>query len=339
MPVNSHLYCDTILTMQASALYESCVLCSRLCSVNRNAGSRGFCGETSELRLGFAGIHQGEEPPITANGGSGTIFVSGCNLGCAFCQNYQISKEGMGREITAVEFAEICLTLQKKGAENINIVTGSHAAPALALGIAEAKKQGLAIPVVWNSSGYEGMEVLEILKDHVDVFLPDLKTLNPDISGRYFNAPDYPSQAAAAIQKMIEYRELRYSGISLVSGVIIRHLVIPGYLDDTHQVLAWFTKNCSSKALLSLMTQYTPVYSDNEKKSGGKIASGTHIPGTYLSENEYDAALLMLDEYGIDHGFCQELVTGSDWLPDFNRTNPFSSELSLPVWHWKKGFV
>ena len=339
MPVNSLLYCDTIQAMPDSSQYDRCVLCSRLCAVNRNTGNRSFCGETSALRLGFAGIHKGEEPSITGNGGSGTIFVSGCNLGCAFCQNYQISKEGMGREITAVEFVEICLVLQKKGAENINIVTGSHAAPALALGIAEAKKQGLAIPVVWNSSAYEGMEVLEILKDHVDVYLPDLKTLNPDISSRYFNAPEYPSQAATAIQKMIEYRELRYSGISLVSGVIIRHLVIPGFLDDTRQVLSWFAENCNYKALLSLMTQYTPVYSGNEKKSGGKIASGTPIPGTYLSEKEYDAVLLMLDEYGIDHGFCQELVTGSDWLPDFNRTNPFSSELSLAVWHWKKGFV
>ena len=323
---------DTIHTMPGYAQYDNCLLCSRRCAVNRNAVNRGFCGETSALRLGFAGIHKGEEPPITANGGSGTVFISGCNLGCVFCQNFQVSRGGMGREVSAVEFAEICIALQKKGAENINIVTGSHAAPALALGIIEAKKQGLAVPVVWNSSAYEGMETLEILKDHVDVYLPDLKTLNPEISGRYFNAPDYPSQAAAAIQKMIEHRELCYSGISLVSGVVIRHLVIPGYLESTRKVLAWFAENCNYRALLSLMTQYTPVY-------GGNPVSGTLIPGTYLSENDYNAVLLMLNEYGIDHGFCQELVTGSDWLPDFNNTNPFSSELSMPVWHWKKGFV
>ena len=285
------------------------------------------------MRLAFAGIHQGEEPSITGNGGSGTVFVSGCNLGCAFCQNYQISKDGMGRVAEAGEFAEICLTLQDKGAENINIVTGSHAAPVLASAIAEAKKQGLKIPVLWNSSAYESIEALEIIKDHVDVYLPDLKTLDPVFAKRFFNAPDYPAQAGAAILKMTEYRKIDYSGISLVSGLMIRHLVIPGYLENTRQVLAWFAENCKNRALLSLMTQYTPVHG-SEKNPASDV-----IPGGYLSENEYEAVLLMLEEYGIDYGFCQELVTGSDWLPDFNRTNPFSSELSLPLWHWKQGFV
>ena len=325
------------------SFYKNCLLCPRRCGVNRNAGFLGYCGETSELRLAFAGIHKGEEPPITGTGGSGTIFVSGCNLGCAFCQNFQISKAAvgsgaMGRVVDSGEFAEICLALQERGAENINIVTGSHAAAAIALSIEAARKQGLHIPVLWNSSGYDGEETLEILKDIVDVYLPDFKTLDAIFASRFFNAPDYPEHAAAALLKMMKSRELRFgpgrgadvgsAAEIMLSGVMIRHLVIPGFLENTRQVLAWFAENCNGsgngRALLSLMTQYTPV----------KTVTDT-IPTNYLLEREYEAVLSMLDEYGIDNGFCQELVTGSDWLPDFSRPNPFSSELSVPVWHWK----
>ena len=333
--------------------YKNCVLCPRRCGVDREAGQRGYCGETSELRIAFAGIHRGEEPPVTGKGGSGTIFVSGCNLGCAFCQNFQlsrgkqISQKGIGRVVDTGEFVEICLALQNKGAENINIVTGSHAAPALALGIMAARKQGLFIPALWNSSGYDGTETLEIIKDIVDVYLPDLKTLDPGIAARFFNAPDYPEHAAAAILKMIDNRKLRFgpgqnesaqsvqqkaSTEIMVSGVMIRHLVIPGFPENTRQVLRWFSENCNgknshSRALLSIMTQYTPV----QTGAGGEA----DIPNRYVSKSEFETVLSMLDEFGIDDGFCQELVTGSEWLPDFTRPNPFSSELSVPVWHWR----
>jgi len=302
--------------------YAHCLLCPRKCGANREEGQLGYCGETSALRLGFAGIHRGEEPPITGRGGSGTIFISGCNLGCAFCQNYQLWN-GIGRTVSLNEFAEICFALQNKGACNINIVTGSHAAPALCEGIAEARKRGLSIPVLWNSSGYDGIESLKILKDTVDVYLPDLKTLDSDLSVRFFNAPDYPEIAACTILKMMEYRELNLGAETMIGGVMIRHLVIPGYLANTRQVLKWFSEQCRGRALLSLMTQYTPVYLNK------------NIPDRFVSDSEYEEVLLMLDEFKIDDGFCQELVTGSDWLPDFRRPNPFSSELSVPVWHWK----
>jgi putative pyruvate formate lyase activating enzyme len=305
--------------------YSNCLLCPRCCGVERQAGALGYCGETNELRIAFAGIHQGEEPPITGNGGSGTVFVTGCNLGCAFCQNYQISHQGMGRPVPPREFAELCLLLQEAGAENINIVTGSHAGPAISLGIKEARECGLVIPVLWNTSGYEGAKTLEILMDIIDVYLPDLKTLDSKIAARFFNAPDYPEHAANAILKMMEYRELRFDNETMVSGVMIRHLIIPNYLESTRQVLRWFSENCKGKALLSLMTQYTPV-----QASAAKMKIPTH----YISEDEYEAVLSMLDEFGIDNGYYQELVTGSDWLPDFSLANPFSSQLSVPVWHW-----
>jgi putative pyruvate formate lyase activating enzyme len=328
------------------SLYKNCTLCPRHCGINRydigrQQGQLGYCKETAVLRIAFAGIHKGEEPPITGSGGSGTLFITGCNLGCAFCQNFQISQQGMGRVVEAAEFAEICLLLQEKGAENINIVTGNHAAPAIALGIGAARKQGLFIPVLWNSSGYDGLETLEILRDFVDVYLPDLKTLDSELAAKFFNAPDYPEHATAAIRRMMEYRKPRFgpgrdtSVEVLHSGVMVRHLVIPGLLENTRQVLRWFSKNCQSdsncqgalapgRALLSLMTQYTPVQADSR-----------NIPGGYVSPREYEAVLSMLDEFGIEDGYCQELVTGSDWLPDFKRPNPFSSKLSLPVWHWK----
>ena len=329
------------------SFYSSCVMCPRMCGINRESGEKGFCGETSELRVAFAGIHRGEEPPVSGPNGSGTIFISGCNLGCAFCQNYQISKGNqsskgdqisksvIGKTVDSGEFADICISLQEKGAANINIVTGSHSVPAIVSGIETARKRGLSIPVLWNSSGYDGINALEMLKDHIDVYLPDLKTLDCGIAARFFNASDYPEHAAAAIKKMMEYRRLRFEGNVIKSGVIIRHLVIPGFPENTRTVLKWFAENClenidghknRSKALLSVMPQYTPLNSTENK----------NIPSRFLSQNEYDAVVQMLEDSGIEDGFCQELVTGADWLPDFRRPNPFSSELSIPVWHWKQ---
>jgi putative pyruvate formate lyase activating enzyme len=245
----------------------------------------------------------------------------------------------MGRIVSEGEFARLCMTLQDHGAENINIVTGSHAAPALALGIRAARKQGLAIPVLWNSSAYESPKALNLLRETAEVYLPDLKTLDPALAARFFNAPDYPERAAEAIRRMMDFRKLTFGPPRgnkpggdnagnprvLCSGVLIRHLVLPGYLEATRQVLRWFTDNAQGRALLSLMTQYTPP------KTGGP-----DIPTRYISEKEYETLLRWLEELDIEDGFYQELVPGNtDWLPDFEKPNPFSSELSIPLWHWK----
>jgi putative pyruvate formate lyase activating enzyme len=331
----------------------SCALCPRRCGADRVSGSRGFCGESAEIRIAAAAIHRGEEPPITGQGGSGTVFFTGCTLGCSFCQNYQISRAGMGRVVDEAEFTRICLALQERGAENINLVTGSHQAPAIARFLRAARKQGLRIPLLWNSSAYEGPEALSPLEDLIDLYLPDLKTLDAAVSARFFKAPDYPEAAEQAILRMLEYRgELRWEDRGepgaenpgelqgkdqdgpgtgapvLVSGVMIRHLVLPGYLASTRQVLQWFAEHCQGRALLSLMTQYTPVGPDPSKRPGG-----------YVGQDEYGQILEWLEEYGIEDGFCQELVPDDSWLPDFKRVNPFSSELSEPVWHWREGFI
>ena len=300
-------------------LYSDCIMCPRGCGVDRGAGGNGWCGEGAELRLAFAGLHLGEEPPLSGTGGSGTIFVSGCNLGCACCQNWQISSGGgraveerLGRAVSTEEFAAICFALQDRGAQNVNVVTGSHAIPAIVQGLRAAKTGGLRIPVLWNSSGYESVAALALLDGLVDTWLPDLKTLDSSLAARLFGAPDYPQAAQAAIRWMLKNRP---------RGVIVRHLILPGCLESTRSVLRWFAKNAGG-ALLSLMSQYTPM----DKASAA--------PDRFVSRREYETVLGWLEEFGIEDGFCQELVTGSDWLPDFRRPNPFSSELSVPVWHY-----
>jgi len=298
--------------------YASCRLCPRNCGVNRLTGETGFCAESAVLRIGAAVIHRGEEPPLVGTGGSGTIFISGCNLGCAFCQNYQISQGGasIGREIDTGEFVKICAALRDKGAENINIVTGSHAIPAIVDGLIAAKNAGVLLPVLWNSSAYETTQALELLREHVDIYLPDMKTLDSEIAAKFFNAPDYPGTAKAAIKKMMEMAGSR-------KKVIIRHLILPGLLDSTRSVLRWFAENAMELAQLSLMTQYTPIPNRDRP-----------MPNRYLTKEEYETVLYWLEEFDIQDGFCQELVTGSGWLPDFKRNSPFSSELSVPVWHF-----
>jgi putative pyruvate formate lyase activating enzyme len=244
------------------------------------------------------------------------------------------------------EFARICLALRDRGAENINIVTGSHAVPAIVEGIAAARAGGLEIPVLWNSSAYELPGTLDLLADTVDLYLPDLKTLDREIARRYFNAPDYPEIAAAAIVRMMDR-----------GPVMVRHLVLPGRLAATRDVLRWFADHRAGKAggtrerrrgkggktwnlsarpgaALSLMFQYTPVFPP------GAGQKGEAAPDRYIGKGEYEKVLGWLDEFGIEDGFCQELVPGgADWLPDFDKLNPFPSDLSAPVWHWKTGFI
>ncbi|MCL2441401.1 MAG: radical SAM protein [Treponema sp.] len=313
--------------------YKKCILCPRNCKVNRTNGEIGACGETNRLRIGSAVIHKGEEPPLVGFGGSGTIFITGCNLGCSFCQNYQVSQGNagsisLGRDVSPEEFASICAALQDKGAENINIVTGSHVVPSLIEGFNAARKIGVLIPILWNSSGYDGILSLELLKDHVDIYLPDLKTLDSEIAGKYFKAPDYPEAAKAAILKMIEMvHEKNIEDAQ--EKIIIRHLVLPGYLDSTRNVFKWFAENIKDKAMLSLMTQYTPI-PNRLTKDGKKLP----MPDRYISQEDYETVLYWAKEFNIEDGFCQELVTGSDWLPDFRKKNPFPSELSVPVWHF-----
>ena len=313
--------------MRALYAYEHCCLCGRKCGVNRNRGETGFCGSSPQLRIAWAGLHYGEEPVISGTGGSGTVFLAGCTLKCFFCQNHQLSSEALGRDVSLREFEDICLMLQRKGAHNINLVTGTQFIPSLAEGIKNARKRRLHVPVVWNSSGYESENSLPLLDEFVDIYLPDLKTLDSGLSTGIFGLSDYVLDAPQAIKKMAASRPLHYSDNDetiLSSGVIVRHLVLPGLIDNTRTVLEWFASNMAGKALLSVMVQYTPTGRKNPHPVRGDWSRS-------ITAAEYEIVLALLEDLDIVDGFVQELPE-ENLLPDFSRRNTFPHQLAEPFW-------
>ena len=334
--------------METLSLYEKCTQCPRQCSVNRKGGKSGFCGETEQVKAAVACLHFGEEPLLTVFGGSGTIFFSGCTLHCAFCQNYQISQEGMGSAVTKDDFVKMCLLLEEKGAENINLVTGSHHIPLIADYISEAKKRGCSIPFAWNSSAYESVEMLENLKGLVDIYLPDMKTLNSIMSDTLFKAKDYPSTAKKAIRWMVNNTPMNIVEVTrngetkekMLSGTIIRHLFLPGRMEDTVLTLDWLKSHTDGKSVLSLMSQYTPVPFEGSEEELKKRSETLSAFQNRLVNSEEDKKLRQLiDDYDFDYLFYQDLCDDTEWLPDFSKTQPFSYKLALPVWHWRDGFI
>ncbi len=313
--------------------YHRCVLCNRSCGVNRSEGSRGFCEEGSTLRVAWAGIHRGEEPVLCGPGGSGTIFFTGCTLKCFFCQNYQLSRDGMGREITIETFASLCLRLQDAGVENINLVTGTQWIPSIVEGLSRAKDSGLRIPVLWNSSGFENDLALSLLEPLIDVYLPDLKTLDADFSKELFGTPRYPETATKAILRMVETRPPRFEEDRMVQGVIVRHLVLPGFLENTREVLKWFSRHLRYRAILSLMFQYTPLPAGVFPQAKVRASSSVEW-GRGISEAEYHSVLDYLEEFGIRDGFVQEYAPVENLLPDFSRPDAFPKNLATPLWSW-----
>jgi putative pyruvate formate lyase activating enzyme len=317
--------------MKPVEAYKNCRLCPHACAFDRSSGKTGICGEAARLRLATAGLHFGEEPPLTGQGGSGTIFLSGCSMKCPFCQNHQISRSAVGRIVDQDEFFDICRSLKDAGAENLNLVTPSHMAPTLVDYLSDYLKAEIDLPVAWNSSGYETLETIQLVKNTVDIWLPDLKTLDEEVALRVYGARDYPEAAGPAMLAMAEtgVPELNKKG-RMTRGLMVRHLVLPGELESTKGVLMWFAEHLAGRAWLSLMTQYTPLWIPGEKRA---------IPGRQLTEEEYEKTLSWLDDFGIDDGFVQDLVPGDDWLPDFRRQNPFSSDLSRILWRWDSGFL
>jgi putative pyruvate formate lyase activating enzyme len=316
--------------------YRSCRLCPRQCSVDRTAGRIGVCGQSDRIRLAWAGLHFGEEPPITGSGGSGALFFSGCALGCPYCQNEQLSRHGMGREIPESELAGLMLLLQDRGAENINLVTATQFLPGVLAAAREARKRGLALPLLWNSSGYEGLDTLDMLEEAIDVFLPDCKTLDEQIGRRLLGVVDYPQVARQALERMVAARPLVWGGEGeqkrVLRGVIVRHLVLPGLLESTRQVLRWFAGSLNGRALLSVMFQYTP-------NSRANLSAGPGLSRRRLLTPEIRRVLGWLEELDVDDGYVQEVAEADSWLPDFGRTNPFPPGQAKPLWHWRDGEV
>ena len=285
--------------------YENCTLCPRQCGVNRAAGQLGFCRMPAEPLLARAMLHRGEEPPISAERGTGAVFFSGCTLRCAFCQNAEISVGGRGVAVTAERLREIFESLIAQGAQTLDLVTPTHFLPS----ILPALTPKLPVPVVYNCGGYERVETLRELEGLVDVYLPDMKYADNKLAAELSCAPDYFETAAAAIQEM--YRQIGGAVIEngvLRRGVLIRHLVLPGHLENTLHVIEWVAEEFSKKdVLFSLMSQYTPM--------------GRQKPplNRRISEAEYDGALSWMELCGLQNGFTQEFSSATtELLPEFN---------------------
>ncbi len=308
------------------SLYKACNLCPRSCGVDRKAGNAGFCGETDRMRLACATLHKGEEPPLVTGEGSGAVFFTGCTLGCRDCQNCQISRDGMGGEVSVELFAEIMLRLQAEGAANINLVTGTQFVPSIIMSLGAAKKRGLSLPVVWNTSGFESPETLEMLGAYIDIYLTDIKTFSSSLASELSGRRDYPSLIKEGITAMLTDRPLKFEGDTMVRGVVVRHLVVPGCIEESLELIRWYGKNIGEKALFSLMTQFIDPAAG---PSGGRS----------ITAWEYDLLRDALAEADISLGFLQEMEDESSWLPDFSRDNPFPDEFSRVVWHFNKGFM
>ena len=326
-----------------TAPYIDCRQCPRKCTINRAEKKHGFCGETDEVRAALACLHFGEEPPIAVTGGSGTIFLTGCTLRCAFCQNYQISQGGYGKSLSSDDFSHICLKLQDAGAENINLVTGSHCIPHLAEYIFNAQQNGCEIPFCWNSSAYESVEMLNLLKPLVKIWLPDLKTTNSALSKKLFGAEDYPDVAKSAILWMIQnfppkiekkQDDMEKPTEKMLEGVVVRHLFLPGHFAETVEVLSWLKENADGRAYISLMNQYTPVDFKEGKKVHEKRMSSLSVIENRLVSEEEDADLRdLIDIYDFENLFYQELSDDTSWLPDFTKPQVFPNALSKTIWH------
>jgi len=245
------------------SIFESCELCPRECHVNRLEGEKGFCGATAKLMVASAHPHFGEESPLVGRYGSGTIFFSHCGLRCVFCQNYTISHLGQGEEITEVDLARIMVSLQERGCHNINLVTPTHYVPNIAKALQLAIKQGLQIPLVYNTSGYERIEILRLLDGIIDIYLPDLKYMDGRSAEKYSsNAFDYPEYATRAIIEM--HRQVGElitdrNGIAL-RGLIIRHLIMPNNVAGTERFIKWVAENLPKSTYVNIMGQYRPEF-------------------------------------------------------------------------------
>ncbi|MBN1798674.1 MAG: radical SAM protein [Spirochaetales bacterium] len=324
---------------ELSSLYASCALCPRACGVNRLKGQTGFCRQGRQIKLAYSCLHKGEEPPLCGAAGSGTLFFSGCTLKCSSCQNYQLSGEGMGAEVTEREVADIMCALQKLDACNINLVTGSHFIPGIINALKQARKRGMTLPVVWNTSGYETPAALELLDPYVDIYLADVKTLDEGIADRLCSAPDYPRNAAHALKQMAAAKPLRWNNRMLAQGVIMRHLILPGELQATEQVLAWYKDKLDKQVLLSLMTQFIPISADRKTEADRSRETAPVMFGRKLAHSEYKQVMKLLDTYGIEEGFFQEPSRDDAWLPDFSTLIPFPERFARPVWHYSQGHI
>ena len=289
--------------------YKSCTLCARLCGVNREIGELGACKSSDKIKVARAALHFWEEPIISGDCGSGTIFFSACSLSCVYCQNSKISHGGLGKEITVERLAEIMLELQNKGAHNINLVTPTHFAPSIKEALIIAKGRGLSVPIVYNTSSFDTVETLKSLEDVVDIYLADFKYFRKESAKKYSKAENYPEAALLALDEM--YRQKKKAEISaglMKTGIVIRILLLPRHVAEAKLILSKLYKRYGDDVYYSLMNQYTP----NE--------SAPYPINRTVTAEEYRSFLSYAERLGIKNAFCQEGGTASEsFIPEFDN--------------------
>ena len=281
------------------AMMNSCEICPRKCGVKRNEGQSGICNTGNKILISSYNVHTGEEPPISGEKGSGTIFFTNCTLKCVFCQNYPISQLGNGKEFSVQELADIMLGLQKKGVHNINFVTPTHYSAQIAEAVYIARKLGLTIPTVFNCSGYERVEVLKLLEDTVDIYLPDIKYSDNETAFKYSGVKDYVEVNRLALKEMIRQKGILKIGENGIAkkGVLIRHMVLPGNVENTKNSLDFIAKELSTETFLSLMAQYHPAHKSSQYEELSRS----------LTFEEYEEAFNHLEQLNLENGWQQEL--------------------------------
>ena len=288
-----------------------CNLCPRECNADRGLGKMGFCKVPNQIKVARAALHFWEEPCISGEEGSGTVFFSGCNLRCVYCQNKKIAEGVYGREITVDRLAAIFLELQDKGANNINLVTPSHYVPQIIEALSRAKDRGLKLPIVYNSSAYEKVEILRLLEGYVDVYLPDFKYMNKELSKKYSAAENYSELAKQTINEMVRQvgtPKFDERGI-LQKGVVVRHLVLPGCEWDSKQIIQYLHSTYKHDIFISILSQFTPIEGlDKYPKINRKV-----------SKKEYEDVVDFAIDLGVENGFIQEGdVAEESFIPDFD---------------------
>lgn len=293
-------------------MYTSCTLCPRNCRVDRTSKQSGFCGMGDLIQVARASLHMWEEPCISGTNGSGTVFFTGCNLKCVFCQNHSIAIGQKGKEVSPARLADLFLMLQDKGAHNINLVTPSHYIPGIAQALTLAKEKNMTLPVVYNTSGYDSVQSLTMLDGLVDIYLPDFKYVSGVLSQRYSHAPDYFEIASKSLVEM--YRQVSdpvFEDDLIKKGIIVRHLVLPGCTADSKEVIRYLYETYGDHIFISIMNQYTPLphvtsYPELNRK---------------ITDAEYDEVVDYAINLGVEQGFIQEGDTASEsFIPEFDFT-------------------
>lgn len=301
--------------IEAYKILEECALCPRACNVNRLKDEKGFCKSGRALIVSSYSPHFGEEPPLTARQGSGTIFFTNCNMACRFCQNYQISQLGIGGEISEERLADMMLALQKLGCHNINLVSPTHFVPQILKAIDIAISRGLDLPFVYNTNGYDSLQTLKILDGIIDIYLIDIKYADDKMAQRYSSGKEYVYYSRQAIKEMFSQvgnLEVDKKGIA-IKGLIVRHLVLPNNIAGTHSCLKFLADEVSKDVQISLMSQYNPLYKANAYPEINRR----------LSAKEYIQAKNWARQLGLNNVWTQAIISPDIGVPDFERDDVF----------------